>query len=57
VHSTDPATLFVPVCDPSGEHLLVDRRGMVVRFDIIEGSVSASSVSLHFDVPCDDLWM
>jgi hypothetical protein len=36
-----------------GEHLLLDCGGMLLRFDVIEGSVSAGRVSLHFDLPED----
>lgn len=36
----------------SAEHVLVDR-GALVRLDVIEGSVSAGPVSLHFDLPDD----
>lgn len=33
------------------EHLLVDRDGLAVRLDVIDGTVLAGSVSLHFDLP------
>lgn len=36
-----------------GEHLLVDRAGLPVRLDVIEGSVLAGPVSLSFDLPDD----
>jgi hypothetical protein len=38
----------------SGEHLLIDRGGVPFRFDVMEGSVLAGPVTLHFDLP-DDL--
>jgi hypothetical protein len=37
-----------------GEHLLVDRDGALLRIDIIDGTVVAGPVALHFDVPDDD---
>lgn len=36
----------------SGEHVLVDR-GALFRLDVIEGTLSAGPVSLHFDLPYD----
>lgn len=36
-----------------GEHLLVDRADMAVRLDVIDGTVLAGPVSLHFDIPDD----
>ncbi|MBS0284447.1 MAG: DUF2285 domain-containing protein [Proteobacteria bacterium] len=38
---------------PSHEHLLIQRAGTSLRFDIIEGTVLAGPVSLHFIVPDD----
>lgn len=38
----------------SGEHVLVDRGGVGLRLDVIEGTVSAGPVALHFDLPDDD---
>jgi hypothetical protein len=35
------------------EHLLVDRRGLSIRFDVIDGTVLAGPVSLNFDLPDD----
>lgn len=33
------------------EHLLVDRYGMAIRLDVIDGTVLAGPVSLRFDLP------
>lgn len=56
-----PGTRVFDASDPAvrvlrgsvGEHLLVDRHGMAVRLDIIDGTVLAGPVSLHFDLPDD----
>lgn len=35
------------------EHVLVDRDGLAVRLDVIDGTISARPVSLRFDLPDD----
>jgi len=37
-----------------GEHLLVDRGGLLLRLDVTEGTVLAEPVSLRFELPDDD---
>lgn len=39
---------------PDGEHLVLDRDGEVIRFDIVEGTTASGPIALHFDVA--DSW-
>lgn len=42
------------ICDGSGEHLAIDRGGVPLRLDVIEGTATAGPVFLHYDLPDDD---
>jgi len=41
------------VRDGSGEYLLIGRRGLPLRLDVIEGTATAGPVFLHYDLPDD----
>ena len=37
----------------SGEHLVIDRGGVPLRLDVIEGTAMGAPVFLHYDLPDD----
>lgn len=54
VHEVDLAHETVrTVHGGSGEHLVIDRDGVPLRLDVIEGTATAGPVFLHYDLPDD----